>query len=108
MQIDIDSLSEVELLDLNHRVVARLRYLRESRAHEQMLKFAIGDHVLFRTRDGQEIVGTLTRYNKKSVTVVTAEDDRWTVSPECLQRTDPPSAEKQVSPGEPRIHQIWE
>jgi hypothetical protein len=31
--IDIDALSELELIDLNHRIVARLRFLRELAAH---------------------------------------------------------------------------
>jgi len=33
MRIDIDSLSEAALVDLNNRVVARLRLLAEMRAH---------------------------------------------------------------------------
>jgi hypothetical protein len=31
--INIDSLSEEELVELNHKVVARLRFLREMLAH---------------------------------------------------------------------------
>jgi hypothetical protein len=31
--IDIDKLSEKELIDLNNRVVARLKFLRDMRAH---------------------------------------------------------------------------
>jgi hypothetical protein len=37
MPIDIDQLSESELIDLNHRIVARLRFLREVDAHSSML-----------------------------------------------------------------------
>ena len=33
MTINIDSLTEAELIDLNNRVVTRLRFLDESRAH---------------------------------------------------------------------------
>ena len=32
-QIDIDSLSEQELIELNHKVVARLRLLNQMRSH---------------------------------------------------------------------------
>jgi hypothetical protein len=32
MKIDIDGLSEDELIELNHKVVARLRFLREMRS----------------------------------------------------------------------------
>ena len=47
MKIDIDKLSEEELIDLNHRIVERLRFLSQMRAHSQMLDFKIGDRVTF-------------------------------------------------------------
>ena len=37
-KINIDRLSETELIDLNHRIVERLRFLNQMRAHEQMLE----------------------------------------------------------------------
>jgi len=40
MKIDIDKLTEAELIDLNNRIVARLRFLNETRAHATMLKFS--------------------------------------------------------------------
>ena len=39
MKIDIDKLTEPELVDLNHRIVARLRFLAEMRPHTEMLEF---------------------------------------------------------------------
>ena len=39
MKIAIDKLTEAELIDLNHRVVERLRFLHQMRAHAQMLEF---------------------------------------------------------------------
>ena len=45
MKIDIDKLTEAELVDLNHRIVERLRFLNQARAHIQMLEFKIGDRV---------------------------------------------------------------
>ena len=51
MKIDIDQLTEAELIDLNHRIVARLRFLQQMRAHVEMLEFKIGDRVTFRLRD---------------------------------------------------------
>jgi hypothetical protein len=35
--IDIDKLTEPELVDLNNRIVARLRFLQQMRAHASML-----------------------------------------------------------------------
>lgn len=46
MKIDIDKLTEAELIDLNHRIVERLRFLHQMRAHAQMLEFKIG--IVFR------------------------------------------------------------
>ena len=33
MKMDIDKLSEEELIDLNHRIVERLRFLSQMRTH---------------------------------------------------------------------------
>lgn len=86
--IDIDSLSEDELTDLNHKVVARLRFLSQMRSHSAMLDFRVGERVKFRPDGGAELVGTLTRYNKKTVTVVTDAGQHWNVSPSLLTKAD--------------------
>jgi hypothetical protein len=71
MKIDIDGPTESELIDLNNRIVERLRFLKQKQAHEQMLKFKIGDRVTFHPEGLPPVVGMLTRYNRKSVTVIT-------------------------------------
>ena len=71
MKIDIDKLSEEELIDLNNRIVERLRFLRQMRAHSQVLDFKIGDRVTFQPEGRPPLVGMLTRYNRKPVTVIT-------------------------------------
>ena len=81
MKIDIDKLSEPELIDLNHRIVARLRFVREMRAHAEMLEFRIGDRVTFEPPGHRQLEGMLTRYNKKTVTAITDEGGQWNVSP---------------------------
>src|SRR5688572_16407812 len=98
MRIDIDGLSEPELIDLNNRVVARLRLLAEMRAHSKMLEFRIGDRVAFRPDDRPEVVGVLTRYNRKSVTVVAESGERWNVPPSVLRRVDPAIPDPSVRP----------
>jgi hypothetical protein len=47
MTIDIDTLTEAELIALNNRIVARLRFLQEGRAHAAMLAFRVGERVSF-------------------------------------------------------------
>ena len=71
MKIDIDKLTEEELIDLNNRIVARLRFLNQMRAHSQMLDFRIGDRVTFQPEGRAPLFGVITRYNKKTVTVIT-------------------------------------
>jgi hypothetical protein len=45
--INIDRLSEAELIDLDHRIVERFRFLQQMRAHARMIKFMIGGPSLF-------------------------------------------------------------
>jgi hypothetical protein len=89
MKIDIDQLTEAELLDLNHRIVERLRFLDQMRAHMEMLDFKIGDRVTFQPPGQGPLEGMLTRYNKKTVTVITDTGQRWNVSPTLLSRIKP-------------------
>ena len=64
MKINIDELTEAELIDLNHRIVEHLRFLNQMRAHEQMLEFKIGDRVTFQPGSHPPVAGMLTRYNR--------------------------------------------
>ena len=92
MTIDIDQLTEPELVDLNRRTVERLRLLQQMRAHQQMLAFKIGDRVAFRADGRGTVEGMVTRYNRKSVTVITDDGHQWNVSPALLSRAAVPSA----------------
>lgn len=92
MKIDIDGLSEDELIDLNNRVVARLKFLHQFRAHSQMLEFSIGDRVSFQPEGHPVLTGILTRYNKKTVTVITDTGQQWNVSPGFLHKIEQSSS----------------
>src|SRR6202171_3612059 len=83
MRIDIEGLTEAELVDLNNRVVGRLKFLRHMRAHSQMLEFSIGDRVSFQPEGRPLQLGMLTRYNKKTVTVITESVSTGTSLPDC-------------------------
>ena len=88
MKIDIDQLTEAELIDLNNRIVARLRLLTQMRAHTQMLEFKVGDRVTFQPEGRPLLVGMLTRYNKKTVTVITDDGGHWNVAPGFLRKAE--------------------
>jgi hypothetical protein len=88
MEINLDELTEAELIALNHRIVERLRFLQQMRAHAHMLEFKIGDRVTFQP-DGQlPVTGMLTRYNKKTVTGITDEGQHWNVAPSFLRKAE--------------------
>jgi len=84
MPIDIDKLSEAELVDLNRRIVERLRFMHQARAHVAMLQFSIGQRVSFQPEGRERIFGIVTRYNKKSVSVLASDGCGWKVSPGLL------------------------
>lgn len=88
MKIDIDNLTEAELVDLNNRIVERLRFLNHMRAHAEMLEFRIGDRVSFQPEGHPIVVGMLTRYNRKTVTVITDSGQRWNIAPRLLRRSE--------------------
>jgi hypothetical protein len=90
IRINIDELTEAELIDLNHRIVERLRFLNQVRAHGQMLEFKIGDRVTFQPGGRPPVVGMLTRYNRKTVTIITDDGQHWNVSPSLLRKAEPP------------------
>ena len=86
MKINIDKLTEKELIDLNHRVVERLKFLESMRAHSEMMEFSVGENVSFLSSRREEITGILVKYNKKTVTVLTKDGQKWNVSPHLLRK----------------------
>ncbi|MDZ4347881.1 MAG: hypothetical protein U1E51_36200 [Candidatus Binatia bacterium] len=103
MKIDIDQLSEEELIDLNNRVVARLRFLNQMRAHSQMLDFRIGDRVTFHPEGYPPLFGMITRYNRKTVTVITNGGQCWNVAPGLLRKEAAPES---MNTGNAKVVQI--
>ena len=86
MNIDISKLDEAELVELNRRIVARLRCLQEARTHHQMLNFNVGDRVRFHPPGHDPKTGVIVKYNRKTVTVVTDDRHQWNVAPVFLSR----------------------
>lgn len=97
MKIDIDRLTEGELVDLNHRIVARLKFMQQMRAHVDMLDFRIGEHVSFQPDGHPTLTGVIAKYNRKTVTVITENGQQWRVSPALLRMAaSPTKADVQV------------
>lgn len=88
MKINIEKLTERELLDLNRRIVERLKFLALERSHTKMMQFSIGDKVSFQPTDREEKKGVLVKYNKKTVTVLTDDGESWNVAPQLLSKVE--------------------
>jgi hypothetical protein len=88
MDVDLTRLTEAELVALNQRVVERIKVLRQRRYHASMAVFDVGDRVSFRPELGREVVGTVVRLNRKSVTVVGPHGDEWRVAPTLLTKVE--------------------
>ena len=95
MSIDIDQMTEDELVELNHRVIERLKFLDTMQAHQNMMEFNIGNRVSFDSKHGRQL-GTLTKFNQKTVTVVTENGHRWRISPHLLSKVNAVKPEQQV------------
>ena len=84
MTIDIDHLSREELVALNRRIVERVKMLDTLATHQTMMQFHPGARVTFASTSGERLVGTLMKFNKKTVTVITDDGERWNISPQLL------------------------
>jgi len=103
MKIDLSQLSEQELVVLNRQIVERLRFLQQMRAHARMLEFSIGDRVSFQPDGRPTLFGVLTRYNKKTVTVITEGGEQWNVSPALLRKVEDLTPSAQEAAANPNI-----
>jgi len=86
LEIDIDSMSYDELAELNHKIVERLKFLDSMHTHKEMMQFSPGDQVCFEPLGRGKQFGTLVKYNKKTVTVITESGQKWNVSPHLLRK----------------------
>lgn len=84
----LDEFTEAELIHLNRLIVERLRLIRDVHDHKAMIQFRIGQRVSFTARGGRVVRGVLTRYNRKSVSVLAETGEAWTVAPG-LVRAEP-------------------
>lgn len=84
MTIDLTKLSEAELLDLNRRVIERLRLIRSARSLVQLAQFSVGMTVEFTSDDGRVIRGTIARLNRRTASIC-APEGHWRVSPSLLR-----------------------
>ncbi|MBX3373094.1 MAG: hypothetical protein KF817_04610 [Phycisphaeraceae bacterium] len=86
--ISIDHLTEPELRELHGRIVDRLRLFIEVRQRLAIDRLRVGQRVIFLSASEGLVRGTLTRLNRKSVTLLGDDGMQWRVSPSLLMPAD--------------------
>ncbi len=84
MSIDIDTLSREELVELNDRVIERLKYLDTVHAQQAMMTLNIGSQVSFDSPRHGRVFGTVIKFNRKTVVVLTEDRVQWRIPPDIL------------------------
>ena len=84
MNINLDKLTEDELLALKRRIIERLKLIQQHKTLDSMIKFEVGQRVGF-DPDGRMRVGVLIKFNPKTVVVLTDDGQRWKVSPQFIR-----------------------
>ncbi len=84
-KINLDTLSETELRELNREIINRLKFYSETRQRVQLMSFRIGDRVEFDTDQGF-IDGVIIRINQKTATIDADDGRSWRVSPHFLRK----------------------
>lgn len=78
---DLHSLSDDELLRLNHEIIALLKARHRLAERREMQDFDLGEAVAFDAPEGgRRLRGTIVRVNRKSLTIAT-DGGIWRVAP---------------------------
>jgi len=86
--INISALSEQELRDLNHRIVARLKILHTARAQQAMVSMDVGQCMYFNSKQGIRVIGVVEGFGSKNVKLREEKPiagRRWTVAASLLK-----------------------
>ncbi len=86
MNINIDELTASELVEPNLRIVERLKLLESVHNDQEMMRFAPDETVSFEPPGRELQIGTLVKYNNKTVTVIIESGLKWSVSPQLLRK----------------------
>ena len=81
----IKMLSEEELHSVNRKVVERLNLMRSARQLHAIAKHSVSDRIVF-DYNGKDIVATIIRLNRKTVSVIDEYGSSWTISPAFIKK----------------------
>ncbi|MGV8948487.1 MAG: hypothetical protein ACOH2E_03865 [Candidatus Paracaedibacter sp.] len=88
---DIENLTVQELIDLNEKVIRRLKELKSQEERKAATQFRINDIVSFTTRDNKKIIGFVTSTRKSKISIFTEDNEKWNVPPTILSPEEKPS-----------------
>ncbi|WP_258070283.1 hypothetical protein [Vibrio jasicida] len=77
--MNIDKLTRKELIELNNRIVARLERLDELEIQAKRRQFILGSPAEFVDNNGIVHVCVVVKFNKKTISVSTANGERWNI-----------------------------
>ena len=78
---ELNKLSDEELIDLNHRICAKIEARVRQRQKKALAEFEVGDDVYFEDLEGTRIEGRVLRVNQKSLTIRTRLSKSGVVHP---------------------------
>lgn len=91
MNINIEPLNVEELIELNKKIISRIKDLRAQEQLKVAAQFRIGDLVSFQNRDHLKITGVIISVRKAKISILTENNERWDVSPALLTPEEAPS-----------------
>lgn len=91
MGINIENLSIDDLVELNKKVVCRIKELRAQRQFKAAAQFRMGDVVSFPNKHNKKVTGFITSIRKATISVLTETNEQWNVSATLLTPEKKPS-----------------
>ena len=82
----LNAMSDEQLRELNHQVVAVMRHRHSVKAMTAVAAFRPGDKVQFTGKYGEKLTATVDKINQKTVSVTTTDGGRWKVSAGLLSK----------------------
>ena len=87
MKLDdlIEQLTINELILLNRLIIKRIKFIQKAERIKEMNKFIEGEHIYFE-HNGKNISGRIVRFNPKTVSILTDNNDKWNIPPSFLRK----------------------
>ena len=90
MSIDIEHLSIETFIELDKKIVSRIKELRAQEQFKAAAQFRIGDVVSFPNNDKVKTTGFIISIRKSTISILTENNERWNVSATLLTPEEKP------------------